>query len=545
MNLTTLSVTTTSNSIPSAATPLRCSWLWRQILWLQSKQDTPDFFKDLPAKLHLFHLNIAPLMQPKPINENLFQQQIKNITPPPFQSVVLKNNTQTFNHVSYYALYNNIAWCKSALDPTSTWRPIYFEGMSQGILPEVIQADGANLIIMARQEIYYKKVLEEHRDCVTQEYSFKDISDQNNWIPAWFTLPVLEYFQNPFADNHLMLPDGYIGFAISNRAEFCGKVEDGLGVEHYNPFSNSDLYVLMTEHIVIYDPYATICAEPKLSLPGTSMYTFEGLSITASASTIFVIGYKVIPKEKGVAKFLSGFSEINDHDLVGNNPAIKYDFKINAPNPESFILPTSGWIEHILPLGKITKQATIFQTGTGNNARELRIPGWNQKNEKGYFQKKITDMEWVFVPYLHGYSEDEALPVTLEDDNQIFKPNIQDFTQGKLTSAQLPSDSIISLSLLGFGENISSSTIQFKMDDINLELLLYKTLGVLNFIFPTLPPKYQLVLPPLDSLSEEQQRKVKAMFLNVTPVTLQKSKNLLTITPYFFTGHHFELSFSI
>jgi hypothetical protein len=510
---------TRSSSLMEPLPPaLRSSWLSRQILWLQSKQNTWENE-----------------------NERLFYDQAIKAAQPPCQHFPLKTKTHTFNHINFYILHENIIWYKPISDSGRTWKPIYFEGFPRGILPERIQADGANLIIMAKQEIYYKKVLTEHRDRVTQEYTFKDISEQNNWIPTWLTLPVVKYLQNPFADNHLKLPKDYIGFAISNRAEHCGKVEDGLGIEHLNPLNITSLYVLMKTHILLFDPYVNIGANFELPLPETKDSSFEGLSIQASGSTILLIGYEIKPKEKGVAKSLKIITGFKDHDLLGNNPVVSYDFKVNAPKPQSFMLPMPDWMEHSYP-GTMTKKGTILQTGAGNRARELRIPGWNTKKEEGYFKKAITEKEWQFIPYPHGYSKKKTLSVYLEDDGQEFKTTIRDYPQGTLVNAQLPPDRNISLSLRHFGKNTFSSTIELQINELRLNLLLYRTNGVLNFIFPTLSPQYQLVLPPLDSLTDEQQKMVRAIFHNVTPVTIMEEKDSLKIIPNFLTGLYFEIS---
>jgi len=536
---------------------LKNSWVWRQISWLQSKKTQSELYSKLFQELIEFASKaescIAYLLKHRPENpdsERLFYEKVKLLTPPNIQGFPLKTKTQTFNHVNYYMLDQDILWYKSLTSMDQPWKPIYFDGFSEGLIPEELQVDDADLIIKANNEIHYKKILEESRNVHTQEYSYTDISELNNWLPAWFSLPVLEYLQNPFTDNRLKLPSDCRGFAISNRAEFCGRVEDALNVEHLNPLNVTTLYVLEKtgNAIQFFDPYVNMSAHCILPLPETKNSSFVGLSLAASCSTMLLIGYEIRPHDQGgICKTLKVMTEFTDHDLLGNdNLMIAYDFQVNAPKPQSFMLPMPGWMEHTLPLhppAAITKEGTIFQTGSGNLARELRIAGWNEKRESGYYKKMISNTEWQFVPYRHHYSYAEALPERLDVPDQKFTTTIHDYDHGIMPGIRLLKDAKISLKLCHFGENTFTSTLELKIDHIHVDLLLFKTKGVLNFIFPSLSPEYQLVLPPLDYLNLDEQQLIKGFFNNVMPVTVVEDTHSLRITPTFLTGLNFEISF--
>lgn len=521
---------------------LKNSWLWRQI------NSIPINDLDTEKKKLISELQkhcISHFLTDRTNNEQTetaFYEKAKTRNPPKWFHCPLKTKTSTFNHVNQYALNDTILWHKPLEKGSETWKPIYFEGDDKGIIPETIQSDGANLIVIGNNEVFYKKVLEETRDINTQVYSYKDVSSQNNWIPAWFSLPIAENLQNPFADNHLMLPPRCRGFAISHRAEKCGQVQDALGVTHLNPLNVTSFFVLeeFGRFIILYDPYVNISAHFIIPLPETAHSSFEAIHIAAACSTLLVIGYEIKPhQDGGVTKTLKAITWFVDHDLLGNNPMIKYDYPVNAPQPASFMLPMLEWKEHLLDSGSISyKDFTIFQTGSGNEARTLRIPGWNQEETPGYFEKQIAEEKWTFVNFEHGHEFKQKLNPEIWNVDESFTTSVKNYQEGKLTGKMLPASVPVSIKLTGIGPRTFQSILELKIDDKIYKLLLHRIHGILNFIFPSLPLEYRLVLPQLPD------HQIQSLFNNVTPVTVTEDENGLTIVPTFLSGQQFEIKFA-
>jgi hypothetical protein len=545
----------------SAPSPTNHSGLCKDIAHL-----TPSFSEqkiDPPVLEKVHNLSQALIQQGAFLNfeypkenlalskEKLFYEKVKLIAKPLTGDMELKSNIHSFNHVNEYIIDRGILWFKARNSPKEEWKPIYFEGEAEGIVPEEIRADGANLMVLARNKIYYKKVLEESPNI--QKYIYKDISSDSHWIPQWFTLPVISLLQNPFADNHLTLPNNYRAWSISHRGEFCCQIEDGLGNEHLNPLTITSLYVLLKDgkNIEIFDPYANIDAHVILSVFETPQTSFEAISLTSSASTLFIIGYEITPLDSGgVKRILKTMTWLVDHDTLGYNPAISYGLGHVVPRPEAFMLPMPGWIEHPLELkgrAAITKEMTIFQTGQGNNARELRIAGWNEAGEAGYYRKKISDTSWQYVAYPHSLQKNEALEPFKIALKESFKTTVSDYEKGILNGPKLPKEIKVKAALLNFGLASLTSTLRIENNGKIADLLLFKTKGIMNFIFPDRPPIYQLALPPKQGL-EPAMEKLLGLIFGENPVmdlTVNEDKEKISIQPgSFFTGADFEFIFS-
>lgn len=129
-----------------------------------------DFISKLAAPL--------PVGRPRKINSDtvkknqesyrLFKEMTESVgfeelAPPQNLTISIKTNTQTFNHVNDYVIHNDIVWYRRNGQTDLKWRPMFFDGNK----PLIIQADGANLIIVDSEDginpgyIHYKKVLKE------------------------------------------------------------------------------------------------------------------------------------------------------------------------------------------------------------------------------------------------------------------------------------------------------------------------------------------------------------------------------------------------
>jgi hypothetical protein len=122
------------------------------------------------------------------------------------------------------------------------------------------------------------------------------------------------------------------------------------------------------------------------------------------------------------------YTRIADFDITGCDPMffkythIPYTSELPGTNYFSNLtewgLPAEGWrAQAPIPLsGKaaITRHITILQNGQGNGARELRVAGFNEEGECGYWAKAIFAETWEFKTvtlYFH-----ESSPLTAESN---------------------------------------------------------------------------------------------------------------------------------
>jgi len=68
------------------------------------------------------------------------------------------------------------------------------------------------------------------------------------------------------------------------------------------------------------------------------------------------------------------------------------------PRPYSHVLHKMAWKEHSLPAtyNRISLPATVFQTGQGNQSREMRCVGSDQIGTPGFYYKLLNDNAWRF-----------------------------------------------------------------------------------------------------------------------------------------------------
>jgi hypothetical protein len=145
---------------------------------------------------------------------------------------------------------------------------------------------------------------------------------------------------------------------------------------------------------------------------GPERGTFKALSLSASASTLFVIN-----------EAEEMYTRMADFDISGGDPMFfKYTYipyKSDLPGTNYFTnltewaLPSEDWRKQPpIPLSKgaaITHRITILQNGQGNAARELRVAGWNGNGETGYWTKAIFADTWEFKTAPLSLNEDDFL----------------------------------------------------------------------------------------------------------------------------------------
>jgi hypothetical protein len=156
---------------------------------------------------------------------------------------------------------------------------------------------------------------------------------------------------------------------------------------------------------------------------GPERGAFKAAALSASGSTIFVID------ETGKM-----YTRIADFDIIGCDPMLfKYTYVPHTSNLAGgnylsnlteWGLPPEDWkLQASISLtGKaaITRRITILQNGQGNSARELRVAGFNEQGETGYWTKAIFADFWEFKTMPLYFSKDAVL-ITAENDAAIIR----------------------------------------------------------------------------------------------------------------------------
>jgi len=117
------------------------------------------------------------------------------------------------------------------------------------------------------------------------------------------------------------------------------------------------------------------------------------------------------------------YTRLADFDTIGCDPLwfkytyIPYESNLQGTdyfsNLNEWALPSEDWrSQPRIPLsGKaaVTRHITILQNGQGNGARELRVAGFNEEGETGYWSKQIFDDAWEFIKAPLFFTQDAVL----------------------------------------------------------------------------------------------------------------------------------------
>jgi hypothetical protein len=316
------------------------------------------------------------------------------------EGVYIKTRTQTFNTYHYYLLQEGRIWYKS-IDPViepKDWTLFERTGLPHSGKPGFhktdaiaeISADADELVALSAEGGFYR-------------YCFdKTIAHESNvWLDrqGWPQKEQL-YIDERVAKNR--------AWAMGKRNMQVLYYEDPFGNQHHNGTQEiATTYVLLEDGQEICYADTGLPSDFSRNYIGPERGAFKAASLSASASTMFVIN------EAGVM-----YTRIADFDIIGCDPMFfKYTYVPYTSdlagsdyfsNLTEWGLPPEGWrAQPRIPLtGKaaITRHITILQNGQGNGARELRVAGFNEQGETGYWTKAIFAGSWEFktVPlYFH------------------------------------------------------------------------------------------------------------------------------------------------
>ncbi len=295
------------------------------------------------------------------------------------ERVIFRGSKQSFNLFWYVVLREGAIWVKPNHEqgrPPGDWSLLGQSGKPEGgglgnfgVPGSVteISTDGVHLTALSDAEHYYRGT-----DMTT------DILSGVIWTDAWGGLladgPGLsaEFTTRcgwDVADSH---PFGVDHYEDANGTQHSV----GAGVAHLYRLSEGGYDIHFNDWWLPEDWSRQVC--------GPERGTFRAVNISASASTVFLVG------EQGRL-----YTRLYDFDTGGENRLLTYSYIIEGAAGTTRKLPAEDWRQQPDPAGRITPRITIFQDGQGNAARVLRVEG-TRDGVGGYFEKRIYDQDWVF-----------------------------------------------------------------------------------------------------------------------------------------------------
>jgi hypothetical protein len=346
-----------------------------------------------------------------PLSQDRYARE--DINGPLPDRITLKTRMQSFNSYHSYALRDGRIWYKGlsrATGPTE-WSLFMKTGLPHNEkqtdfhTPRKIvelSADGDELFALSDEGWLYRIVFD-------KGYSRK----RNYWydLLGWPTAAPLQ-MDGAVATNR--------GWAIGKRNRAVRYYEDIFGNQHhYGTIGILTNYVLMADGQEIRFADVGLPSDFSRTLLGPERGAFIAENISASASTIFLIG-------------AAGemYTRLADFDTIGCDPMFfkytyepyvsKFQGKDYRSNYEPWGLPGEDWrVQPRIPLtgrAAISRRITIMQNGRGNAARELRVAGKDADGQIGYWSKSIFGDTWSFVRSpLHISKEDYLHPEAFAD----------------------------------------------------------------------------------------------------------------------------------
>ncbi|MDR0598229.1 MAG: hypothetical protein LBG14_06960 [Treponema sp.] len=322
------------------------------------------------------------------------------------EAVYIKTRSQTFNAYHYYILNDGLIWHKSidgAQEPAG-WALFQETGLPHNSLkigfnkPERIvelSADADELVALSDEGGFYRYCFDR-----TIAHPSRVWLDRQGW-PGEEQL----FLDQRAAKN--------LSWALGKRNAHVLYYEDPFGNQHHNgAMEIATTYVLLEDGQEICYADAGLPSDFSRNYAGPERGAFKAVSLSASASTMFVIN------EAGEM-----YTRLADFDTIGCDPMlfkytyVPYESDLSGDNYFSNLsewgLPAEDWRpQPRIPLaGKaaITRYTTILQNGRGNGARELRVAGLNESGETGYWTKAIFDDAWQFKPVPLYFKADSIL----------------------------------------------------------------------------------------------------------------------------------------
>ncbi|GHU88013.1 hypothetical protein FACS189476_04400 [Spirochaetia bacterium] len=364
------------------------------------------------------------------------------------EAVYIKTKTQTFNTYHYYILKDGLIYYK-LIDPVNGPFPLVFgrkiKEPKEWTLFDEIKPDRsakphaeAGLPHAAHNPRFNrpKKIVEISADAdelvaLSDEGGFyrfcfdENIARRNN---MWHDKQGWPKGEQLFLDSRTAKN---ITWALGKRNNQVLYYEDTFGNQHHNgTMEIATTYMLLEDGQEICYADTGLPADFSRNYIGPERGAFKAVSLSASASTMFVIN------ETGEM-----YTRLADFDVIGCDPMFfKYTYvpyKSDLPgtnyfsNLNEWALPAEDWrAQSRIPLAggaALTPYITILQNGQGNSARELRVAGFNEQGETGYWTKAIFADSWQF----------KAVPLNLPKDSVLQATQVERGERGQSPDVSL------------------------------------------------------------------------------------------------------------
>ena len=308
------------------------------------------------------------------------------------EAVFIKTATQTLCRGYQFSLVDGrIYYKRTGATAREVWLPLTGSGLPHGAdgfrnarRVVSIAADADELYAVSDEGVVYLMFVERAR----KQKPFEWI-DRHGWPDV-----------SPLLLNELVVP--HRAWSVGTRDAGVLWYEDAAGnAHHYGTMGIATLYFLSANGQEIRFADTGLPSDFSHSLLGPERGAFVSVGLSASASTLFVIG------DAGEM-----YTRLADFDTLGSDPMFfkyTYERKRSAlagddyrSNFTPWALPSEPWRKQPpIPLSgaaALSRHVTILQTGHGNAARELRVAGRSPGGAPGYYFKAIFAGEWKFAP---------------------------------------------------------------------------------------------------------------------------------------------------
>lgn len=291
--------------------------------------------------------------------------------------VYFRTATESFNRRYYVALRKGSIWFKPNEETTGIkdeWQLLGKTGKPDasfrfGTPAEItaISADGIHLMARSESGVFYRGT-----------NLTSNISRIFNWDDRWGWWGA----KGPGLKDEIH----GIAWCVSDAFPLHLKYyEDANGQKQGIGFGVAHLYYLSADGTKIYFNDWWLPADWSRQVATPLRGTFRAINLSASGSTIFIIG------QNGQM-----YTRMYDFDISGENPLLTYSYVKSHRHGTTRKLPPPNWaLQPPITTGKYTGRITIFQNGQGNAARVLRVEG-EQEGKTGFFYKNIFDSVWSF-----------------------------------------------------------------------------------------------------------------------------------------------------
>lgn len=204
------------------------------------------------------------------------------------------------------------------------------------------------------------------------------------------------------------LPQKYRGWSVSYADPDIHKYQTDQNGNKFSVFVGS-IFILSEDGTLIYiaDPWTPADWGYRIATPLRGR--FIASSISASGSVVFIMN-----------DYGDMFTKYVDFDVIGANPTLSYTYEtipiyegiFDREHPRK--LPIPDWKRQPKIAGAISDRITVYTTGEGEAARNLRVEGLDPNGNTGYFEKGLSDEKWTFVRTPLSIDTDRLLHNTSE-----------------------------------------------------------------------------------------------------------------------------------